>query len=154
LLQKISHHPASGKRPLKVQFVDSLHQLKVRLENLDRPVIGRRSRQPQQHALSSYGNLGLAVNHLFALSSPALISAFSKKSFSRLSCPILACMRWISGPFSFSGFSPNAMAAFSWSCRFQSVIWLGCTSNCSASSAIVLSPFRAARATFALNTEL
>jgi hypothetical protein len=36
------------------------------------------------------------------------------------------------------------------SCDFQIVIWLGCTSNCSASCAIVRSPLMAARATFAL----
>jgi hypothetical protein len=29
LPQKISHHPAPGKRPLKVQLVDSLHQLNM-----------------------------------------------------------------------------------------------------------------------------
>ena len=34
---------------------------------------------------------------------------------------------------------------------FQSVIWLGCTSKSCASSASVFSPFKAARATFALN---
>jgi hypothetical protein len=32
-----------------------------------------------------------AVNHRFALSKPALVSAFSKKSFSSASSPILAC---------------------------------------------------------------
>src|ERR1035441_2513900 len=34
---------------------------------------------------------------------------------------------------------------------FHSVIWFGCTSNCCASSARVLSPLRAAKATFDLN---
>src|SRR6185312_6633311 len=36
-------------------------------------------------------------------------------------------------------------------CRFHSVIWFGCTSNCCASSASVRSPLTAASATFALN---
>jgi RHS repeat-associated protein len=46
--------------------------------------------------------------------------------------------------------TPDWAAAPTASLVFQSVIWLGCTSNCSASSASALSPFRAAKATFAL----
>ena len=47
---------------------------------------------------------------------------------------------------------PNRSAARSLSCRFHSVIWLGCTSNRWASSASVFSPPIAASATLALNT--
>src|SRR5580704_11248219 len=45
----------------------------------------------------------------------------------------------------------NTSATRSCNCFFQSVIWFGCTSNCWASSASVLSPLSAASATFALN---
>src|ERR1039457_1254139 len=44
----------------------------------------------------------------------------------------------------------NTPAARSCNRAFHSVIWLGCTSNCCANSASVLSPFKADRATFAL----
>jgi len=49
--------------------------------------------------------------------------------------------------------SPRCLKTrFAWSSDFrrQSWIWFGCTSNCSASSGIVLSPLRIVRATFAL----
>jgi hypothetical protein len=37
------------------------------------------------------GRVVVTVDHRFALSNPALVSARSKKSFSSVSCPILAC---------------------------------------------------------------
>lgn len=40
----------------------------------------------------------IAVYHLFVLSNPALVSAFSKISFSSVNCPILACITLISNP--------------------------------------------------------
>src|SRR5664280_3647740 len=79
------------------------------------------------------------------------MSAVSKKSFSSVSSPILACIRVTSTLPCCSTFSsPKTLAAPSCIRVFQSVIWLGWTSNCWASSARVLSPFRAAKATFAL----
>ncbi len=39
-------------------------------------------------------------------------------------------------------------------CLFQCLIWMGCTSKCAANPLIVLSPFYAANATFALNAGL
>jgi hypothetical protein len=38
----------------------------------------------------------LGIDHLFALSKPAFVSAFSKKSFSKVNSPILACSTVIS----------------------------------------------------------
>src|SRR5450759_47549 len=64
-------------------------------------------------------------DHRFALASPTRPSATSKKSFSNVSWPILACMSFVLGPCSPPYFST--------------------------SSASVLSPFNAAKATFALN---
>jgi len=40
----------------------------------------------------------LTVDHRFALSNPALVSAPSKKSFSSVSSPILACSDLSGGP--------------------------------------------------------
>src|SRR5215212_6642770 len=94
-----------------------------------------------------------AVDHRFALGqAPALPSACSKKSLARVSSPILACsVLTSSGGFAEAAFSaPNTPAAPSRSWAFHWVIWFGCTSNCWANSARVLSPFTAARATLAL----
>jgi hypothetical protein len=44
-----------------------------------------------------------SVYHLFALSNPALVSALSKKSFSSVSCPILAWRSLRSGCSGFDG---------------------------------------------------
>src|SRR5918993_2395981 len=94
-----------------------------------------------------------AVDHRFALGhTPALPSACSKKSLARVSSPILACSVFTStGGLAEAVVSdPNTPAAPSRSWAFHWVIWLGWTSNCCASSARVLSPFTAARATLAL----
>src|SRR5215207_8201862 len=94
-----------------------------------------------------------AVDHRFALGhTPVLASACSKKSLARVSSPILACSVFTStGGLADAAFSaPNTPATPSRSCAFHWVIWFGCTSNCCASSARVLSPFTAARATLAL----
>ena len=89
-----------------------------------------------------------------ALSNPALVSARSKKSFSRANWPILACR----GARSTGGKTrlpaPRTSAAPSSSWRFQSKIWLECTSYSLHGSAIVLSSRKTARATCALNAGL
>ncbi|SDP54676.1 hypothetical protein SAMN05660330_03133 [Desulforhopalus singaporensis] len=90
------------------------------------------------------------VDHRSALSNPALLSALSKKSFSRVNYPILACKTLRSGTGSLPESLPNTVAACLVSYRFQVVIWLGCTSHSSVNSAKVFSPRNAARATFAL----
>src|SRR5260370_33074107 len=92
------------------------------------------------------------MNHRFALSHPALVSAPSKKSFSSVSSPILACSDFTStaGVAGVPPPGPKISEALASSCDFHVVIWLGCTSKCSASWAMVRSPLTAARATFAL----
>ena len=55
---------------------------------------------------------GFTVDHRFALSNPALVSAPSKKSFSSVSCPILACSALRStGAASLATGPPNTPAA-------------------------------------------
>src|SRR6202022_2582133 len=92
------------------------------------------------------------IDHRFALSHPALVSAPSKKSFSRVSSPILACSDFTStaGVAGVPPPGPKISEALASSCDFHAVIWLGWTSKCSASWAMVRSPLTAARATFAL----
>jgi hypothetical protein len=98
--------------------------------------------------------LVLAVDHLLALSNPALVSTPSKKSFSRVNWPIFACSVFPSTAASAgSAFAspPKTPAAPSSYWLFHGVIWLACTSNCCANSVRGFSPSHAARATFALN---
>src|ERR1700731_1641336 len=92
------------------------------------------------------------INHRFALSHPALVSAPSKNSFSSVSSPILACSDFTStaGVAGVPPPGPKISEALASSCDFHVVIWLGWTSKCSASWAMVRSPLTAARATFAL----
>jgi hypothetical protein len=93
------------------------------------------------------------INHRFALSRPALLSAPDKKSFSRVSSPILAWSVFTSTAGAASAAAPpepNIPQAASTNCPFQALIWFGCTSYCCANSASVFSPLMAASATFAL----
>src|SRR4029077_10767684 len=85
-------------------------------------------------------------------SHPALVSAPSKESFSSVSSPILACSDFtsIAGVAGVPLPGPKISEALASSCDFHAVIWLGWTSKCSASWAMVRSPLTAARATFAL----
>jgi hypothetical protein len=75
----------------------------------------------------------LAIDHRFALSHPALVSALSKKSFSSVSSPILACSDFTSTAGAACGPppGPKISEALASSCDFQVVIWLGWTSKCS-----------------------
>jgi len=67
--------------------------------------------------------LRLTVCHRFALSNPALVSAFPKKSFSNASWPIFACKACKStGGDSGSVDLPNTSAAGSVNCFVQSII--------------------------------
>ncbi len=96
----------------------------------------------------------LTVDHRLALGDrPVFASALSKKSFSRVSWPILArrSLRSTAGAASALASPPNTQAAASSSWSFHRLIWLACTSNGCASSLSVFSPRIAVSATFALN---
>ncbi len=73
-----------------MQLVDPPHQRQRRLGDRRRLVIGGRAGQLQELALPHNRQGMRAVDHRFALSKPALMSAPSKKSFSSASCPIFA----------------------------------------------------------------
>ena len=83
------------------------------------------TRQAKNLALPADRQTMVAVDHLLALNRPALLSAFSKKSFSSVSSPILACIVRMSGPVSLATFSPKTAAERSSNWVFQSVIWFG-----------------------------
>ena len=80
---------------------------------------------------------------------------FRQKSFSTVSWPILACSVFTSASRSAAPrevFLANTSGRLSLACRFHCTITLGCTSCLAASSASVLSPTSASRATLALNS--
>ena len=118
-----------------------------------RLIVDRAAADAQHLGLLLDGKIVLRVDHRFALSSPALVSAPSKKSFSSVSSPILAC-RVLRSTVARRGlrlrFAAEDPAAPSRSWLFHCVIWLACTSNCCANSESVFSPLMAAKATFAL----
>ena len=102
---------------------------------------------PGEVPTAGRSRLRARVDHRFALSMPALVSAPSKKSFPSANCPIFARSAFTStGGSSLCRGPSNTSAARSSSCFFHSVTWCGCTSNCSAISASVLSPRIAASA--------
>src|SRR5690348_16396806 len=140
---------------LEVQLVNPPHDRKLGRRHRARLVIHAAAAQTPQLRLPHQRQRVTAVDHRFALSSPALPSAPDKKSFSSVSSPILACNVFTSTAGAVAPpEAPNTSAAPPTSCAFQAVIWFGCTSNCCAKSASVFSPLRAANSTFALKTGL
>src|SRR5215468_1593124 len=129
-----------------------MHDRQLRLRHRPWQIVDTATTDVESFCLFADRQIVLAVNHRFALSNPALLSAPSKKSFSNVNSPILACSAFTSttGSAALPALGPKTSAAPPSSCAFQIVIWLGCTSNCSASCASVRSPLMAAMATFAL----
>src|SRR6478752_5372198 len=120
-----------------MQLVDTAHERQVGLADGSWQVVHRAPADAQQLSLARDGQSVVSVDHAFALSNPALVSARSKKSFSRANCPIFAC----SGAKSTGAAAcppPKTSAAPSSNCRFHSKICVGCSSNSLHNSAIVL----------------
>src|SRR6516162_5127214 len=150
--KQASQHARTGEWVLQVQPIEAIHDRQLRLRHRPWQVVDTATTDVESFCLFADRQIVLAVNHRFALSNPALLSAPSKKSFSNVNSPILACSAFTSttGSAALPAPGPKTSAAPPSSCAFQVMIWLGCTSNCSASCAIVRSPLMAARATFAL----
>src|SRR6516164_11300803 len=74
-----------------MQPVETAHDRKVRLRHRPRPVVDAAAADAQNLRLLGDRQIVRAVDHRFALSNPALVSAPSKKSFSSVSSPILPC---------------------------------------------------------------
>src|SRR5689334_18073967 len=136
-----------------MQGVNPPHDRKLGLRHSSRFIVEAAPAEPQQLCLPHQRQFMRPVDQRFALSRPALLSAPAKKSFSKISSPILACRVFTSTTGAASPAAlpePNNPAAASTKCPFQAVIWFGCTSYCCANSASVFSPLMAAKATFAL----
>src|ERR1019366_1218997 len=91
LPQQAAQHSAAGKGIIQVEFVDAPHQPQIFLRDRARLIVDRAPADIQNLGLLLDGKVMLGIDHRFALSSPALVSAPSKKSFSSVNWPILAC---------------------------------------------------------------
>src|SRR5258705_7819723 len=74
-----------------MQPVETSHRLQVGRRHRTWQVVDTATADAQNVRLLGDRQIVLAVDHRFALSNPALVSAPSKKSFSSVSSPILAC---------------------------------------------------------------
>src|ERR1700686_4709288 len=89
--QKASQHPRAGERGLQVQSIEPPHDREVGFRHRSRQVVYAATADMQNLRLLRDRQIVLAVDHRFALSKPALVSAPSKKSFSSVNSPIFAC---------------------------------------------------------------
>ncbi len=154
-------HPVAGKGVIQRQRVDPAHEREVGLRGRARQIGDAPSAEAGQLLLTADAQSVVALDHSFARADrPALPSAADKN-------PSLTSARQSShegfshtppAPLRLGGVAEHTGSAIQqlpapllgglW------VIWLGCTSNCRAHSASVLSPWMAAKATFALNAGL
>src|SRR5690606_32946401 len=141
---------SAGEAQLQVQLVDTPHQGQILRGCRLGQVVHAAAADAHGLNLLGYRQRMDPVDHRFALSNPALPSAPSKKSFSSVSSPILACSVFRSTVGSTVAPLSNTPAAPDSSCSFHCEIWFGWTSKRLASSASVCSPFRAAKATLDL----
>lgn len=74
-----------------MQPVETPHNREIGVRHQARQVVHAAAADLQNLRLPGDRQLMLTVDHRFALSNPALVSAPSKKSFSNVSSPILAC---------------------------------------------------------------
>src|SRR6185503_15541265 len=121
--QQASQHPRTGERELQMQPVETPHHLQVGRRHRTRQVVDAAAADVQNLCLLGDRQIVLTVDHRFALSNPALLSAPSKKSFSSVSSPILACSDFTStagGAAPLPG--PKTSAAPPSSCAFHVVI--------------------------------
>src|ERR1039458_492391 len=88
--QQASQHPRAGKRKLQMQPVETTHNLQVGRRHRPWQVVDTATADAQYFRLLCDRQIVLTVDHRFAFSNPALLSAPSKKSFSSVSSLILA----------------------------------------------------------------
>src|ERR1700731_2184710 len=108
-----------------MQPVETPHDREVGLRNRPWQVVDAAAADAQSLGLLGDRQIVRAVDHRFALSNPALVRAPSKKSFSSVSSPILACSDFTSTagcPAPLPPPGPKTSAAPSSSCAFHPVI--------------------------------
>src|ERR1700685_4471228 len=88
--RKAPNNPVPRERIFQMQLVDAAHQREVLGGHRLGLVIDAAAADVQDLGLADDRKVVGAVDHRFALSMPALMSAPSKKSFSSASSPILA----------------------------------------------------------------
>src|SRR6266849_3730027 len=101
------------------------HDHEVGGRHWPRQIINAAAADLQNFRLLGDRQIVLTVDHRFALSNPALVSAPSKKSFSTVSSPLLACSDFTSMAGSAAALpppGPNTSAAPPSSCAFHEVI--------------------------------
>src|SRR5205085_11291981 len=91
LVEKIPQHPAAREGELQVQFVHPAHDGEVSRGHRSGPGVDAATTDPERFGLLGDRQIMGAVDHRFALSRPALLSAPDKKSLVNVSSPILAC---------------------------------------------------------------
>jgi hypothetical protein len=91
--QDVAQGPVAHERVIKMQAIHGRHQRQVGLSNrfglVGRRLLGR----VQQLRLAADRKFVGRGDHRFAPSNPTLVGTPYEKSFSRVSCPILACSR-------------------------------------------------------------
>src|SRR6266576_1317414 len=109
---------------LQMQPVETTHHLQVACRYRTRQIIDTAAADAQDLRLFANRKSVFAVDHRLALSKPALLSAPSKKSFSRVSSPILACSDFTSTAGAAGGPppGPKISEALPSSCDFHAVI--------------------------------
>src|SRR4030081_2549537 len=110
-----------------MQLVEPPHQRKVASRHRSRQIVNAATADAQNFRLLGDRQIVVTVDHRFALSNPALVSAPSKKSFSSVSSPSFACSDFAStvGVTGAVLPDPNTSAAPPSSCAFHVVTWLG-----------------------------
>src|SRR3954453_10045078 len=91
LVEKIPQHPTARKREFEVQLVHPAHDGQIGRRHRSGQVIDAATADPKRLGLLGDRQIMGAVDHRFALSRPALLSAPDKKSLVSVNSPILAC---------------------------------------------------------------
>src|SRR5437764_14964056 len=107
-----------------MQPVEASHHLQVGRRHRTWQVVDTATADAQNLRLPGYRQIVSTVDHRFALSNPALVSAPSKKSFSSVNSPILACSDFTSTAGAAGGPppGPKISEALPSSCDFHAVI--------------------------------
>src|SRR5437762_14068293 len=107
-----------------MQPVEPLHDREVGRRHRTRQIINAAAADLQNFRLPGDRQIVSTVDHRFALSNPALVSAPSKKSFSRVNSPILACSDFTATAGAAGGPppGPKISEALPSSCAFSAVM--------------------------------
>src|ERR1017187_3254539 len=121
--QQPPQHRRASKRKLQMQPIETSHDLQIGRRHRPWQVVDTATADAQDFRLLCDRQIVLTVDHRFAFSNPALLSAPSKKSFSSVSSPILACSDFTSTAGCAPPLlGPKTSAAAPSSCAFHEVI--------------------------------